>query len=553
MSIPERVVLIGPSGSGKSHLARLIAEALDFEAVDTDALIEERISMTIDEFFARFGEPAFRAIETEILRSSCQGTRRVIATGGGAVIAPENWAAMRPGAVIVGLTASVDTLVERVERQQARLGQTAARPNMAGDPHARMRAMLDARAAFYAQADITIDTEDLSIEEVRSRALEAINDRVASGLVPNLSIETQVERSDLYVGRGVRHGLPTLVRQRWPRAGRLWIVSDDNVAGHWLGECSESARNAGYEVDEIVVSHGESSKSLARLSEILESMTASRVSRTDVVVALGGGVVGDLAGFVAASCLRGLSLVQLPTSLLAMVDSSVGGKTGINTAAGKNMVGAFYQPGIVLIDTDFLSTLPAEEYRSGMAEIIKHAVIQPSTPLKSDALARQLGELSSLDPIPVEAIDEVVLENVKTKHSVVQEDERESGLRMILNFGHTAGHAIEADGYRYRHGEGVALGMLVATHIAIALDHCGGERFAAIESQLAAAGLPTRYVGSVAAVLENMKADKKNISGVQRWILPVGDHGVEVKTGISVDLVANALEAIGGSRDLTLA
>ncbi len=181
-----------------------------------------------------------------------------------------------------------------------------------------------------------------------------------------------------------------------------------------------------------------------------------------------------------------------------------------------------------------------------MAEVIKHAAIQSSTPLRTGGLADQLAILPSIDPIPTDQIDDVVLQNVRTKHSVVQEDEREAGLRMILNFGHTAGHAIEADGYRYRHGEAVALGMLVATHIAIALDLCGADRFAVLEERLAAAGLPTRYEGEIATVLENMKADKKNISGVQRWILPVGDAGVEVRTGIEAELVADAVRAIGG-------
>lgn len=547
MDTAQRIVLVGPSGSGKSHLSSLLAEALEFEAIDIDSQIEARIEMTIDEFFARFGEPAFRTIETETIRAACSEPGRVIATGGGAVIAPENWAAMRPGSIVVGLTGGVETLVDRVARQQERLGRTAARPNMAGDPYERMRGMLEARAPFYAQADVTIDTEELDVQSVLERAVAAVEDRRRRNLVPALSIDTPIERSDLYLSRGIRRELPGLVRGRWPNSQRIWIITDQHVAEHWLSELRESISNAGFDVREVIVAPGERSKSLANLGSILERMTASGVSRTDVVVALGGGVVGDLGGFVAATCLRGLSLVQLPTSLLAMVDSSVGGKTGINTQAGKNMVGAFYQPGLVLIDTDFLGTLSQAEYRSGMAEVIKHATIQPSTPLGSDRLASLLADAGELDPISDDRIDRVVLENVMTKHSVVQEDERESGLRMILNFGHTAGHAIEADGYRYRHGEAIGLGMLVATHIATTLDLCDASRYAAIEEKLALAGLPTRYDGPVEAVLENMKSDKKNLSGVQRWILPVGASGVEVRTGVPADLVADAIGAAGGS------
>ena len=546
MNLPDRIVLTGPSGSGKSHLGALIAEAVEYDLVDLDAVIDATIGMTIDEFFERFGEPAFRAIETEVLKDACSTAGRVIATGGGAVLAEENWAHLRPGSIVLGLTASVDSLVDRVQRQQERLGRTAARPNMAGDPHARMRAMLEAREPYYSRADLIIDTEPRSVYEVRDVALTAIRERVGRQLVPAVSIETPVERSDLYVARGIRREMLELVRNRWPDASRVWIVSDENVALHWLGEMREIASADGFDVREIVVPAGESSKSLEQLGSILEEMTTTGVSRTDVVVALGGGVVGDLGGLAAATCLRGLSLVQLPTSLLAMVDSSVGGKTGVNTSGGKNMVGAFYQPGLVLIDPDYLSTLSREEYRSGTAEVIKHGVIQPSTPLGRSALDTELSRLGSIDPIPEDEIDAIVRENVLTKYSVVQEDERESGLRMILNFGHTAGHAIEADGYRYRHGEAISLGMLVATHMAISLDLCDAGRFAAIEDRLSRAGLPTRFDGEIDAVISNMKADKKNIAGVQRWILPVGDAGVEIRTGIDIDLVGNALSAIGG-------
>lgn len=543
----DRIVLIGPSGSGKSHLGALLAGALDRELIDLDAEVEARIGTSIAEFFERFGEAAFRTLESEALVDACSRPGRVIATGGGAVLDPRNWATMRPGSVIVGLTATVETLVERVARQAVRVGQSAVRPNMAGDPLARMRAMLAARGQFYAQADIVLDTEGQPVETVLDAALAAIKERSRRRLVPSLSIDSPVERSDLYVSRGIRRELGTLIDQRWPTASKLWIVSDERVAAHWLDDIAGQVGSGRHDVRTIIVPAGESSKSLERLGEILVEMTSGGVSRTDVVVALGGGVVGDLAGFAAAVCLRGLSLVQLPTSLLAMVDSSVGGKTGINTPAGKNMVGAFYQPGLVLIDTEFLSTLPPEEYRSGVAEVVKHGVIQPSTPLGTQELASILDSLPSLQPVGDARIDEVVMQNVMTKHSVVQEDERESGLRMILNFGHTAGHAMEAEGYRYRHGEAVGLGMLVATHIAISLDLCGADRYLELERLLNRAGLPTRYEGDIGSVIQNMGSDKKNLSGVQRWILPVGVSGVETRTGVDTDVVAAAIGAIGGS------
>ena len=546
MSHPDRVILIGPSGSGKSSLGAALAGKLGYESIDTDAVIEARIGMTIDAFFQRFGEPAFRAIERETLADACAGAGRVIATGGGVVIDPRNWAAMRPGSAIIGLTAQPETLVERVRRHAEQAGDAALRPLLAGDPVSKMRAMLETRGPLYRQADVTIDTDGREPDDVLVCALDAVERLAGTGRIPVLSIDTPLERSDLYVGHGVRRLAGELIRHRWPGAKRAWVITDENVAGNWLAELEGQLSSAELRVDAIVVPPGESSKSLESLSGVLERMTAGRASRSDVVVALGGGVVGDLAGFAAATCLRGLSLVQIPTSLLAMVDSSVGGKTGVNTMAGKNMVGAFYQPGLVLIDPDYLDTLPQAEYRSGMAEVIKHAWIQPSTPLASRDLLDRLDALESLDPIPADDIADVVRQNVMTKHSVVQADERESGLRMILNSGHTAGHAIEADGYRYRHGEAVGLGMLAATHIGVALDLTGGERLARLRGMLERAGLPVTLDGTVDDVLEHMQADKKNVAGVQRWIVASGPAGVEIRTDVEPGLVREALAAIGG-------
>jgi 3-dehydroquinate synthase len=454
---------------------------------------------------------------------------------------------MRPGAVILGLTAEPETLVERVLGQARKEGTGAARPLLAGDPVARMRSLQDVRGELYRRADITIITENMSPAAVAQRAEQAVRDRATAGAVPDLSIGTPIERSDLYIKRGVRSLVGILARERWPRSRRCWIVTDDNVAQYWLTETASALREADFDLREFVVPAGEESKSLAQLSHLLDGMTTSGVSRSDVVVALGGGMVGDLAGLAAAVCLRGLSLVQMPTSLLAMVDSSVGGKTGINTDGGKNMVGAFYQPGLVLIDPDFLGTLPDAEYRSGMAEVIKHAWIQPSTPLASGQLMEQLNRLASLDPIADDAAVEIVRSNVRTKHSVVQADERESGLRMILNFGHTAGHAIEADGYRYRHGEAVALGMLAAAHIAASMDLIGGDSVQALAEMIERAGLPTRLNGSIGTVLDNMRSDKKNVAGVQRWILPSTNGGVVIRDDVERQAVVNALAAIGGS------
>lgn len=543
--VVQRVVLIGPSGSGKSELAGRLAAALGFDAVDTDAMVAERTGMPVFEFFGRYGEAAFRAIESEALLEACSRPGVVIATGGGMVLKPDNWTVFRPVSAIIALRAAPETLVARIERQLGLRESSAVRPLLAGNPIDRLQQQLEVRAPLYDQADCVVETDGLSPDEVQAAALAYLREQAGSATVPRYSLPTATERSDIYIGGDVSRQAAKLARQRWPRFRRVWLVTDENVDGHWGGAVQDVFKEGGFTVDKIVVPAGETSKSFEQVEHLCQVMTSGGVTRRDLVVALGGGVVGDLAGFVASICLRGLSLVQMPTSLLAMVDSSVGGKTAINTGAGKNQVGAFNQPGLVLIDPHFLSTLPVEELTSGMAEVIKHSVIQPSTPLGGTSLAGLLESLPSLQSILAETLTDALSLNIGIKHSVVLADERESGLRMILNFGHTAGQAIEADGYRYRHGEAVALGMLVAARIALHLERVDGRWVERLETMLAAAGLPTSLEGEAVSILKLMSHDKKNIDGSLHWILPVEAGGVESVTGIDRDMVRLALLDVG--------
>lgn len=538
--VPERVVLIGPSGAGKSSIARALGERWGRAVIDTDDDITARIGMPIAEFFGRFGEPAFRAIEREVVAAACQQGPAIIATGGGAVLAEENWAAWRPRSIVVGLTAEPKTLVERVHRQAGADGQTAERPLLAGDAEARISELMSRRAEQYAQADVTVDTTGLDAASATDAVADAILAMGSAGRAPRLSLLTPSGRSDIFVSSGASGLLGQVVANRWPRARRVWLVSDENVAVRWATKVAATLHDAGLAVETLTVPPGESSKRMSEVERLCREMTGRGATRRDVVVALGGGVVGDLAGFVASVCLRGLALVQVPTTLLAMVDSSVGGKTGVNLPAGKNLAGAFYQPGVVLIDPSFLSTLPQAEYRSGMAEVIKHALIQPSTPLGGADLL-QILESVALDPLPDDRIGEALARNVAIKASVVQADEREGGLRMILNFGHTAGHAIEADGYRYRHGEAVGLGLLTVYRMATMLGRTPPADAERVRLLLERAGLPTALDTDIEQVLANLSHDKKNVDGALHWVLPRPAGGVEIATGVPLTLVRAAL------------
>jgi 3-dehydroquinate synthase len=294
------------------------------------------------------------------------------------------------------------------------------------------------------------------------------------------------------------------------------------------------------------VAAGEGSKSLRGVGELYDWMLGRGAERSDVVVALGGGMVGDLAGFAAATTLRGLGLAQAPTSLLAMVDSSVGGKTGINHAAGKNLIGAFYQPPVVAIDPDFLQTLPPRELTSGWAEIVKHAIIQPSTPGGERAdLARFLERnAAGLRALSEPAVSYLIRRNVALKAAVVEADEREAGIRAYLNFGHTLGHAIEAAGYALLHGEAVALGMRAATRIGQAVGTCEGALVERVDALLDAFGLPRTAPIDPEATLALLGSDKKRAAGRLRWVLPLAEGGVELRDDVPMPVVEAALRAV---------
>jgi shikimate kinase / 3-dehydroquinate synthase len=541
--LPDRIVLVGPSGSGKSETASRLAQLSGYDVADTDSTIANRIDMSIAEFFERFGESAFRAIETEVLREACSRSRTIVATGGGAVLAGENWAIMRPNSVIVGLTAPPETLLSRVVAHSSLVGQSAVRPLLEGDRLARLNRMLADRAHLYAMADATIATDGANVDDVATTIVDICSERVVRGLVPRLALQSSTGRSNIYIGHGSRLAVAELIGRRWPGARRVWVVSDTHIDGMWGDEIEQRCASEGIAVSRLVVDPGEQSKDFAVVERLCRKMTDGGASRRDVVVALGGGVVGDLAGFAASICLRGLPVVQIPTSLLAMVDSSVGGKTGVNLPAGKNLAGTFYQPGVVLIDPTYLSTLPPEEYRSGMAEVIKHSIIQPSTPLGGRSLSELLAS-TSLDPIPDDVVVEALAVNVSIKHSVVKADERESGPRMMLNFGHTAGHAIEASGYRYRHGEAVAVGMVVAFRIAAYLGRVTMTQVTHIEELLASAGLPRRFEGDPDDVVARLARDKKNVDGSLHWVLPRSDGGVDIMTGIDAGIVRQAIQDV---------
>ena len=308
----------------------------------------------------------------------------------------------------------------------------------------------------------------------------------------------------ILIGRGLLARAGEYCRKALPRAGRLFVVTDTNVAPLYLRRTADSLTAAGFQVDSHIIPAGESSKCAGQLAQLWEAMMAARLTRTDAVVALGGGVVGDLAGFAAATVLRGVDFVQIPTTLLAQVDSSVGGKVAIDLEAGKNLAGAFWQPRLVLMDPQVLDTLPDAVFADGMAEVVKYGCIKDGAFFHF--LARR-PERAAL----MEEIEHILYTCCNIKRMVVERDERDTGERMLLNFGHTLGHAYELAGHyeTWTHGQAVAAGMVKAAQIGARLGVTPAGTAEAIAGVLAALGLPTAIPCTGAEYAAAVGLDKK--------------------------------------------
>ena len=352
----------------------------------------------------------------------------------------------------------------------------------------------------------------------------------------SIRVEIGEQSYDVIVGRKLLAGSGTLIAQRM-KGPACAIVTDENVAAHFGQFVAESVRAAGFQPTLVTVPAGEESKTLGQAESICGQLIAAGLDRTSFVIALGGGMIGDLAGFVAAIYHRGIPCVQIPTTLLAQVDSSIGGTTGVNTTAGKNLIGAWYQPALVISDVDALKTLPARERRQGFAEIVKHAVIRDR---------EMFDRLERFDENELEAI---IRRNIEIKARVVTADERElSGERALLNFGHTIGHAIERAGdYRsFLHGEAVSLGMVAACEISVrkaGLAESARERIIAALDRF---GLPTRLPSEFPKdkILSAIGHDKKFAHGQVRFVVAPAIGDARLVDSVTMHDIQAAIDAL---------
>lgn len=522
-------------GAGKSSIGRRLAARFGLPFRDADTEIEQAAGIPISEIFARYGEAHFREGERRVISRLLQsGEPIVLATGGGAYVDPRSRAAIREaGATTLWLKCRLSTLMRRVAGRDHR-------PMFVDqDPREVLERLMAARHPAYAEADVTLLCTDEHPDVTTRRVAEAL---AAHRPPERLRVELSRNAYDIVIGEGVLKRAGAEMAQRL-EGRRVVIVSDQAVAPLHLPTLRESLADAGFAIaGEFLVPPGEASKCFAQFERLVDGILSAKADRRLAVIALGGGVVGDLAGFAAAAVLRGLPFVQCPTTLLAQVDSSVGGKTGINTSHGKNLLGAFHQPKLVLADTATLRTLPPRELRAGWAEVAKHGLLQG--PLWEWCEAEGPRAMQG----DADALAHAVLESCKLKSAVVVEDEFEmkpEGGRALLNLGHTFGHALEAEcgyGGELLHGEAVAIGLGLATELSARLGLCSQEMPGRVREHLREVGLPNRIAAlprgfSVERLIARMRADKKARDGAMRFVLLRAAGDVFTESGVTEAMV----------------
>ena len=545
----SNLILTGFSGAGKSAVGRAAAALLGWSFVDVDAEVVHRTGKPVAAVFAEQGEAAFRRLEAEALAEACSRGAAVIATGGGAITDAANRELMLRSGVVVCLEARTDTILERLFGEQG-ADEAEVRPLLQDpSPRDRIDGLKAQRQPAYALAHWTVHTDGLNVDEVARevvRAWDLLRGKSTDGDHSDDALAAVVHSSagacPIYVGWGLLDELG----QRCRRVGlstTAYLVSDETVFRRYGRRAQAALEAADIPTHTLTLPAGETSKTLEMAGVCYGWLAERRAGRRHFIVALGGGVVGDLAGFVAATFNRGMPFVQVPTSLAAMVDASIGGKTAVDLPQGKNLVGAFHQPRFTLAEMDTLTTLSPREMAAGWAEAIKHGLI-----LDADLLQTFEEHAEAVQALETPLATDIVRRSTAIKADVVSRDERETlGVRALLNYGHTLGHALEAaTGYaKLLHGEAVAVGMTAAVRISRDMGLIGQDVVDRQDRLLERFGLPIRCPGvDRETVRRAMGVDKKAVDGTLRWVLLEDVGRATLRADVPSEVVEAALQEV---------
>lgn len=524
-----KIVLTGFMGTGKTSVGKELARKLGYEFIDTDTLIERMEGMPISFIFKKKGEEYFRELESRTVEEISQLRNVVIATGGGVIKNKKNVENLGRRGIIIWLKADPEIILRRV------MTEGGKRPLLdVKEPLGEINKLLSERMKLYEQADTYVDTNYITPRETAGEIMEML-----ALDFDTVVVDLKEKSYNIIIGSRVLHKLGLRVKEFRP--SRIAIISNKTIFPIYGDTLLRSLREHGTEPEVLLIPDGEEYKSLLWTYYLHGELLKEKFDRDSLLLALGGGVVGDVTGFVASTYMRGIRYIQVPTSLLAQVDSSVGGKTGVNHPLGKNMIGTFYQPSLVMIDVDTLRTLPRKEFYAGIAEIIKYGMIADKALF--DYLKIHCEGIVSLG----DSIINVIRRSCQIKADVVSKDEKEAGLRAILNFGHTIGHAVEtATGYKtFLHGEAVSIGMCAAADIAVKMGVCEKHSASLLKDLVKIYNLPVSIPEdiSVSDIISAMKIDKKVKAGKLRFILPDSIGNVRIEDDVDGKIIKEILSS----------
>ena len=540
------IYIIGFSGTGKSASSQLASEALNWEYYDMDKIIENEEKRTISEMFETDGENWFRERESKLLSNLSKKTMCIISTGGGVPVSESNMKLMMQTGYVICLDASIEVIIKRLNQENIEgIQESSVRPKISDLSKEKISDFKLKRSKFYSKAHLTINTNYMPVEEVSNNivyAVEKYTDILNINYLKQFDTfcTTVKSKNDLYgvfVGVDIYNILPEVMKNILLK-DKIFLLADEG-SKKYMRQIQKIFEFDSIKTTTLVIEEGEKSKSLSTASKIYEWLSSQHADRGDVLIGIGGGVVGDITGYVASSYMRGIKFALIPTTLLAMSDSSIGGKTAVDVNNIKNLAGSFYNPSLVFSDLQSLKTLPKRQIKSGWAELIKHGFIRDKE-LLQDML--KIEDYFDLDT----NLNSIIKRSIKIKGQIVSQDENEKyGHRIMLNYGHTLGHAIESSTNleRYTHGEAVSIGMAFAAKLSNYLGMLCDEEYLFHNKILLKFDLPISSTNiDWDKCFHLIKNDKKVKNGKINWILLESLGKSVVKNDIDDEIIIKIAE-----------